>query len=91
MGNFSFFNFATLFQPHGDPLTVRLLCETDLGADDPSVALSVEEVVEAGLVLVRRAPVVVDGVEVVHAHLVGLDRDTFQMMNKKLRALTETC
>ena len=47
-----------------------------LRADDPSVALRVEQVVETGLVLVRGAPVVVDGVEVVHAHLVGLENNT---------------
>ena len=49
-----------------------------LGADDPGVALGVEEVVQSGLVLIRGAPVVVDGVEVVHAHLVGLELDGLQ-------------
>ena len=43
-----------------------------LGSNDPGVALRVEEVVESGLVLVGGAPVVVDGVEVIHAHFVGL-------------------
>ena len=43
-----------------------------LSADDPGVALCVEKVVEPGLVLVGGAAIVVDGVEVVHPHLVGL-------------------
>ena len=43
-----------------------------LGSDDPGVALRVEEVVKSGLVLVGRAPVVVDGVEIIHTHFVGL-------------------
>ena len=43
-----------------------------LGSDDPGVALRVEEVVESGLVLVGGAPVVIDGIEVVNPHFVGL-------------------
>ena len=43
-----------------------------LSTDDPSVALRVEEVVESGLVLVGGAPVVIDGIEVVNPHFVGL-------------------
>ena len=46
-----------------------------LGTDDPGVALRVEEVVESGLVLVGGAPVVIDGIEIVHSHLVGLRRN----------------
>ena len=79
MGYFSFSQLCDTFSASWRPPDLMLLCETNLGADDPSVALRVEKVVEARLVLVRRTPVVVDGVEVVHAHLVSLESDTFKI------------